>query len=318
MSRVVVRVPATSANLGSGYDAFGLALGRHNLVAAELSEPGEWHVTVAGEGAGEISLGADNRVVSSMRTLFTEAGEAGLAARVECTNAVPLGRGLGSSSAAIVGGLVAANELLDRPFDDEALFRMAAGIEGHPDNVAAALFGGFTICWAEVDGPSAARVDPPGGIAAVVVVSEAGLSTTVARGLLPSSVPHGDAAFDAGRAGLLATGIALGRGDLLGPGMNDRLHEPYRLAAVPDLDAVREALLAAGADGASLSGAGPTIIGLVAGTDDGSALERAYEVARRAGELLAGVHGRRRPEALSLDRAGAVLIADEGSGSSHG
>jgi homoserine kinase len=205
---------------------------------------------------------------------------------------------------------VAANELIGRPFGSNDLFRMAVQLEGHPDNVAAALYGGFTICWAEDDGPCAARVDPPGGIAAVVVVSDAPLSTAFARGLLPLNVPHGDAAFDAGRAGLLATGIALGRRDLLGPGMNDRLHEPYRLAAVPDLEDVREALLLAGADGASLSGAGPTVVGLVAGPDDEAALQRAREVARRAGELLERLPGRRAPEALLLDREGAALITD--------
>lgn len=311
MKRVVVQVAATSANLGSGYDAFGLALARHNTVTAELSvAPGTWHVQVVGEGDGELSLGTDNRVVTSMQRLFAEAGENDTAARVFCTNRVPLGRGLGSSSAAIVGGLVAANELIGHPFGENELFRMAAQLEGHLDNVAAALFGGFTICWAEDDGPCAARVDPPGGIAAVVVVSDSPLSTAVARGLLPLNVPHGDAAFDAGRAGLLATGIALGRRDLLGPGMNDRLHEPYRLAAVPDLDTVREALLVAGADGASLSGAGPTVIGLVAGPDDEAALERACEVARRAGQLLRHQEGRRAPEALLLDRDGVTLIAD--------
>jgi len=161
MTRVTVQVPATSANLGSGYDAFGLALARHNTVGAELlasSEP--WRVTVTGEGEGVVSLGVDNRVVSSMRVLFSEAGHPELTAAVTCANRVPLGRGLGSSSAAIVGGLIAANELLERPFGDDELFGMAARIEGHPDNVAAALFGGFTICWAEADGPSTARVDP--------------------------------------------------------------------------------------------------------------------------------------------------------------
>jgi homoserine kinase len=308
MVRVTVRVPATTANLGSGYDAFGLALARYNTVSAELSvAPGTWHLKVVGEGEGEVSLGSDNRVVSSMQRLFAEAGEDDTAARVFCSNGIPLGRGLGSSSAAIVGGLVAGNELIGRPFGEDELFRMAAQLEGHPDNVAAALYGGFTICWAGDTGPCAARVDPPGGVAAVTVVSDVPLSTQAARALLPGQVPHGDAAFDAGRAGLLATGIALGRRDLLGPGMNDRLHEPYRLAAVPDLDTVREALLIAGADGAALSGSGPTVIGLVAGPDDDAALERAREVARRAGELLAHHEGRRAPEALLLDREGAVL-----------
>ncbi len=306
MPPVTVRVPATTANLGSGYDAFGLALARHNTVSAELAPAGEWSVRVAGEGAGRARTDSRNLVCVAMARLFAETSTA-RGATISCVNGIPFGRGLGSSSAAIVGGLVAGNELIGRPLGDEALFRLAAEIEGHPDNVAAALFGGFTMCWWDGDS-RVARVDPPGGIAAVVVVSDEGLSTKQARALLPLDVPHVDAAFDAGRAGLLATGIALGRRDLIGPGMNDRLHEPYRAVAVTDLVAVREALLAAGADGAALSGAGPSVIGLVVGGDDAEAETRAALVAERAGVLLSGHAGRRAPEVYSLDRSGAVVI----------
>lgn len=305
MIEATVRVPATTANLGSGYDAFGLALSRFNLVRASLAAPGEWRVTSKGEGAGTAATGAHNLVAVAMQRLFAETGmDAG--ATIDCSNAIPFGRGLGSSSAAIVGGLVAANALAGHSLPDESLFRLAAEIEGHPDNVAAALFGGFTVCWAESDGPHAARVDPANGLAAVIVVSEAPLSTRSARALLPRDVPHVDAAFDAGRAGLLATGIATGRRDLIGPGMNDRLHEQYRAVAVTDLVQVREALLEAGADGAALSGAGPSMIGLVAGADDREALHTAEEVARRTGGLLAGHAGRHVPEAIAICRAGAV------------
>lgn len=307
MKSVSVRVPASTANLGSGYDAFGLALARHNTVRARLAADGEWRVSVVGEGATHARTGRTNLVAVSMARFFREVGEA-RGAEITCTNAIPFGRGLGSSSAAIVGGLVAANELLGRPLAKDAIFRLAADIEGHPDNAAAALFGGFTICWAEGGAPLAAHVDPPGGIAAVLVVSEERLSTRRARALLPLDVPHVDAAFDAGRAGLLATGIALGRRDLIGPGMNDRLHEQYRAVAVTDLEVVREALLEAGADGAALSGAGPSVVGLVAGEDDREALARAGRVAERAAVLLAGLAGRRRPEVLPLDRDGATVV----------
>ena len=306
MAPVIVRVPATTANLGSGYDSFGLALGLHNTVHADLAPAGKWSVAVSGEGAGKARTDARNLVAVAMARLFAETGSAS-GATILCVNGIPFGRGLGSSSAAIVGGLVAGNELLGRALTQDALFRLAAEVEGHPDNVAAALFGGFTICW--WDGASrVAHVDPPGGLAAVIVVSEDGLSTKKARAMLPHDVPHVDAAFDAGRAGLLATGIALGRRDLIGPGMNDRLHEPYRAVAVTDLVAVREVLLAAGADGAALSGAGPSVIGLVVGDDDAEALERAALVAASAGALLAGQPGRRAPEVVSLDRAGAVVL----------
>ncbi len=305
-ARAVVRVPASTANLGSGYDAFGLALERHNTVAAEFDPDGVWSVAVSGEGADRAPTGADNLVARSMARLFGEAGVSA-AARIRCENAIPFGRGLGSSSAAIVGGLTAANALLGGRFDREGLFRCAVEIEGHPDNVAAALFGGFTICWSDRGVPRAVHVEPPAGIAAVCVVSDTAFSTREARALLPRDVPHVDAAFDAGRAGLLAAGIALGRADLIRPGMFDRLHEPYRAVAVPDLDTVRAALLEAGADGAALSGAGPTVVGLVTAADDDAALARAEGIAARAGGLLAGAPGRRPPVAIGIDRGGAVL-----------
>lgn len=306
MAGVTVQVPATSANLGSGYDSFGLALGLYNRVSAELSMSDEWHVQVLGEGEGDPALATDNRVVTGMVRLFAEAGRPDQAAHVFCRNDVPIGRGLGSSSAAIVAGLVAANELAGRPFGESDIFRMAAELEGHPDNVAAALAGGFTMCWG--DGRAEfARVEPAAGLAAVCVVSDEPLSTARARDLLPASVPHGDAAFNVGRAGLLAAGIALGRRDLIGSGMHDRLHEPYRLAAVPDLEAVAEALCVAGADGAALSGSGPTVIGLVSGPDDAAAMKRALDTSARVAGLLAGMPGRRPPFAVTIDRTGSTL-----------
>jgi homoserine kinase len=308
VASVTVRVPATSANLGSGFDSFGLALGLHNTVTAALSESGQWGLTVTGEGADSLALDEDNRVVVSMRRLFAEIGRDDLAARLTCHNDIPLGRGLGSSAAAIVGGLVAANELTGCTVGTQRLFELAAEIEGHPDNVAASLMGGFTMCW--TDGAVRfARVEPARGLAAVVVVSDAPLATAKARELLPPSVPHRDAAFNVGRAGLLTAGIALGRCDLLGPGTADRLHEPYRLQAVPDLDAVLALLLGAGADGAALSGSGPTVIGLVCGTDDQQATERAQTVAAAASAAVAALGGRRSPRVLGIDRGGAAVEA---------
>ena len=306
MRPVTVRVPASTANLGPGYDAFGLALARYNRVTAVLGRPGEWSVTVSGEGEERGRTGRDDLVSAAMRRLFDEVGEK-RGASVTCINGIPFGRGLGSSSAAIVGGLVAANELTGARLSSTELFLLAAELEGHPDNVAAALCGGFTICWTEDGIPLFTHIDRPGGLAAVCVISEHGLSTREARTMLPASVPHADAVFDAGRAGLLAVGLALGRHDLIAPGMSDRLHEPYRASAISDLDEVRAALLEAGADGAALSGAGPTVIGLVGGSDDANALERARKVARRATGPLARRDGRRAPEAIAIDRDGAVV-----------
>jgi homoserine kinase len=308
VASATVRTPATSANLGSGFDTFGLALGLYNQISAELADGGQWHVQVVGEGEHDEGLLTDDRVVAAMKRLFAEAGRPELSARVFCRNAVPIGHGLGSSAAAIVGGLMVANALVSSPFGTHEIFQMAAELEGHPDNVAAALVGGFTMCWG--DGSAQyARVEPVCGLAVVCVGSDRPLTTRKARELLPASVPHADAAFNVGRAGLLTAGIALGRRDLIGPGTADRLHEPYRLSAVPDLDAVREALLVAGADGAALSGSGPTVIGLVCGKDDAEGLERAQSVAAEAGRLLEGVAGRLTPAVYPVDRVGATLLA---------
>lgn len=307
MPRVqTVTIPATSANLGPGFDSFGLALALHNRFTAELAE--EWRVDVVGEGEGRFSGGAHNRVARSMARVFAEAGRSGLAASLRCENHIPPGAGLGSSAAAIVGGLILGDALCESDLDKETLLALATELEGHPDNVAAALYGGFTVSWAGGDGtPRCMRLEPAGGLAAVIVSSRTPLATHDARGLLPATVPHADAAFGAGRAGLLVAGIALGDADALAAGLADRIHEPYRAAAVRDLEAVRSALLAAGATGAALSGAGPTVIGLVADTDDESALARAGEIAARACAAVELLEGRCEPYAIGIARSGATL-----------
>lgn len=304
--RAAVRVPASTANLGPGYDSFGLALGLYDLFTAEPAE--EWRVDVGGEGVGELSAGADNQVARAMARLFAEVACDVRAAHLVCENGVPTGRGLGSSSAAIVGGLVLANALAGDPLTREELLPLANELEGHPDNVAAALYGGLTVCWTEAGEPSCALLQPSGGLAAVVVVSDGSLATVDARHMLPETVPHADAAFNAGRAGALVAGLLLGSAELVRVGLEDRIHQPYRAAAVTDFAEVRDALLKAGAGGAALSGAGPSVIGLVTGPDDDAALMRAQEVADRASQLLAGVAGRRAPLALGIDRSGAVLL----------
>jgi homoserine kinase len=301
-----VRVPASSANLGPGYDSFGLALALYDLFTAEPADA--WSVEVGGEGEAELSHGADNQVARAMARLFAEVGSDIPAARLVCTNGIPTGRGLGSSSAAIVGGLVLADALADSALPREELLRLATELEGHPDNVAAALYGGLTVCWSSDGEPSCALLQPGRGLAAVAVVSDVPLPTKTARAMLPASVPHADAAFNAGRAGVLVAGLLLGERLMLAEGLQDRLHEPYRAVAITDLADVRAALLAAGADGAALSGAGPTVIGLVTGADDDAARARAEEVAEAAAGPVAGLPGRRQPLALGIDRTGAVLL----------
>lgn len=301
-----VLIPATSANLGPGFDSFGLALDLHNRFEAELAN--EWSITIAGEGAGVLRTDAGNRVATAMKRGFEALGTPGLRARVGCVNNIPLGNGLGSSSAAIVGGLLLAEQLSGVAFGEQALLELAAEIEGHPDNVAAALRGGFTVCWNEDGRVHTAQFQPARGLAVVVVIANGELSTKSARAMLPDAVPHADAAFNVAHAGLLAASIATGRPELLGAALEDRLHEPYRAAAVADMQDIHAILREAGAAGVALSGAGPTIIGLVAGDTDEAAHALAEEVADRSAERVRALGTRRAPVALRIDRAGARVL----------
>jgi len=302
---VRVRTPATSANLGPGYDSFGLALQLYNEFEASLAD--EWSVSVGGEGAGTLLASAKNQVAVAMARAFADAGRPELRAAVECHNGIPVGRGLGSSSAAIVGGLLLAFALMEMEPTAEHMLKLASAIEGHPDNVAAAIYGGFTVCAPGSDPVRAIRIDPAGGLAAVVALGESPLATSESRGALPASVPHADAAANGGRAALVALGIALGDPQALSAGLHDAIHEPYRRALVPDLEAVRAALVAAGAGAAVLSGAGPTEIALVQATDDARALEHARTLAASARPALAEL-GRGTVLALGIDRVGARVL----------
>lgn len=257
---VRVEVPATSANLGPGFDSLGLALELRDTLEAEVLPDG-LVVEVSGDGAETLPRDETHLVVRAMRAAFGAIGEHPPGLRLTCHNVIPHARGLGSSSAAIVGGLFLARALVrggDERLDEDALFRLAAGLEGHPDNVAPATYGGFVISGREADEWFAVRspVDPR--VVAAAYVPPEPVSTEAARGLLPALVPHADAAADAGRAALLVAALG-GRPDLLLPATRDFLHQDYRRPAMPgSLDLV-EALRAQGL-AAFVSGAGPTVL----------------------------------------------------------
>lgn len=301
-----VLVPASSANLGPGFDSFGLALELHNRFEAELAA--EWRVDVAGAGAESLATDGTNLAAVAMARAFAEADHPELRAEIGCVNNVPTGSGLGSSSAAIVGGLLLGEALAEADFGPVRMLELAAELEGHPDNVAAALFGGFTVCWRDRGLARCARFEPARGLAAVVVPAVGELATRTARAMLPDAVPHEDAAFNVAHAGLLAASIATGRPELLGAALADRLHEPYRAAAVADLEIVHDILADAGAAGVALSGAGPTVIGLVAGDTDEAAHALAEQVAGRAADRIRELGGRLAPQALRVDRTGARML----------
>jgi homoserine kinase len=266
---VRVSVPATSANLGPGFDSLGLALDLRDELEAELAGSG-LVVEVTGEGAGAVPLDEHHLVVRSMRAAFDVLGGQPAGLSLRCRNSIPHARGLGSSSAAIVGGLVLARALVEegtRRLDDEAVLDLAIELEGHPDNVAPALLGGFVISGRDDSGSGYAVGAPVDArIAAAVFIPPDPLSTEVARGLLPQSVPHADAAADAGNAALLVAALA-GRPDQLWRATRDHLHQDYRRPAMrASLDLVDR--LRADRHAAVISGAGPSVLVLVPGVDD--------------------------------------------------
>jgi homoserine kinase len=293
--RVHVRVPATSANLGPGFDALGLALALHNEVVAAEAEGVT--VKIEGEGADRLARDAGNVVARGVKLAYEAAGRPFTGCALECVNRIPTARGLGSSAAAWVGGLVAGNALMGSPLSREALLGLAARAEGHPDNVAAAIFGGLTVSCGTPEGVTAVTLPVTKSLAWVVLVPEVTSATAEARALLPRSVPREDAVFNVQRVALLLAALQAALPAALSVALEDRLHQPYRLKLFPWLPEVATAARAAGALGCVLSGAGPSLLAVVAG--DGGAVGRAMEEALSR----AGVRGR--ACVLDVDAAGA-------------
>lgn len=283
-----VRVPATSANLGPGFDAFGLALGLHDdLVAQVVDSPGV-RVDIGGEGADSLPRDGKHLVAKIMRQAFDVMGGQPRGLEIVCANRIPHKRGLGSSAAAIVGALVLARALVvggDEQLSDETLLQMATDIEGHPDNVAACLYGGFTIAWLESGAARAVTMSVHPEIAPIALIPSTQSSTRRTRALLPATVPHADAALTAGRAGLFVHAITR-EPDLLMAATEERLHQRQRREAYPrTLDAV-DRLRAAGLP-AVISGAGPTVLAFARQGQVDHALATATQVARERFEVVA-------------------------------
>jgi homoserine kinase len=304
-----VHVPATSANLGPGFDALGLALGLANTVRVEPSDRVE--VIVEGEGAGALATDAENLVYRALARLAERADVAPPPVRLRCANTIPLARGLGSSSAAIVAGLLAGNHLLGAPLGRADLLGLAVAIEGHPDNVTPALLGGVRICVVGERGLVQTAVPLARPLRAVLFVPDRPMATAEARGLLPAAVPRADAIFNLGRTALLVAALASGDYRLLAEATRDRLHQPARAALFPAMATFLRAALDAGALGACLSGAGSTLMALVeeAGLPPQPAADPAAAVvaAFEATALREGVGGRTLVTAISLE--GARVIA---------
>ena len=272
---ITVEARATIANLGAGYDCLGLAIDLPLRVTVEATaapaDPTSIDLTVEGDCVGELPEDRSNRFVVALETGLGELGIDGpgsIGWRIRMSNPIPLERGLGSSAAATVAGLVAAGGLVGRELGSAAVLRLATGIEGHPDNVASALLGGLVASIALDDGVEAVRIEPPRELLVVAWIPERKLPTSEMRRVLPDSVPRADAIANLARVAVGVTGLAAGRLDVLRLLTQDRLHEPYRAAVYPELPELVAAARSAGALGACLSGAGSTIVAFVDASDE--------------------------------------------------
>lgn len=257
---VTVKVPATSANLGPGFDTLGLALALYDeLQVSVRDEPGAT-VEVIGVGAGEVPTDDTNLVVRAIAHTFASVGHPLPGLSLVARNNIPHGRGLGSSGAAIVSGIMAAKGLLDGivEFDSQGLLALANDMEGHPDNVAPALFGGLTIAWVTPEGPRFKKLIVHRGVSPLVLVPEHVMSTALARSLQPQSVPHEDAVFNVSRSALLVAAL-IQSPELLHAATEDKLHQSYRASAMPETNRLIT-LLRENGFAAVVSGAGPSVL----------------------------------------------------------
>jgi homoserine kinase len=301
MEGIRVRAPASSANLGSAFDAAAVALALYNEVTATPADRDTIEVT--GEGADALRSGAPNLLLQALDRFARETGWRRPPLSLRLHNRIPLGRGLGSSAAAIVAGIRLGEALRGTALPAEQRLALAAAIEGHADNTTAALLGGFTVAVPTAMGLEALRLDVPTNLRFAVFVPEYVVSTDAARAVLPQHVSRADAIYNVGRAALLVGALATGALHLLGAAMDDRLHQPYRMSLYQAMQPVLDAARAAGAYGAAVSGAGPSALAPVAA-------ERAANV---AGMMLAAARNHAvlgQPLVLSADTVGACVTVD--------
>ena len=289
MNSICVKAPATTANLGPGFDCLGMALDLWNTLEVTPGEvipvaalPGDGHlVEITGHGAEELAADSSNLIYRSMGFLFQEAGLELPTVSLRCHNEIPLARGLGSSAAAIAAGLVAANALSGGAFAAKELLEMAATLEGHPDNVAAAVLGGLQLVLSDERQLYTASIATPPELQLVLFVPEVRIATEDARAVLPSQISVADAVHNTSRIALLVAGMATNHPEYLRLATEDRLHQPYRQPLFPAMKVIFAAARDAGALGVFLSGSGSTVLALTQGREMTVAYEMA-EAARQA------------------------------------
>lgn len=303
-STFVITVPATTANIGPGFDCLGAALSRYNRFRFQRGGAADSTIEATGLGAQQVSLQGDNLLYQAFVKVYQHLGEVPPPVTIQVEMDVPLARGLGSSATAIVGGIVGGNALAGFPLADQALLQLAIEMEGHPDNVVPAFLGGCQLTtanprqtefpWTICDLPWHDRIIP------VVAIPDVELSTAVARQVLPRQYDRADAIFNMAHLGLLLRGLDQGRSEWLRTALDDRIHQPYRKALIPGFEALETAALAAGAYGVVISGAGPTVLALV----DRDYQESVTLALEQVWQSL-GIHGTVQP--LALDRSGVTI-----------
>ncbi|MCE2432268.1 MAG: homoserine kinase [Candidatus Latescibacteria bacterium] len=294
-----IRLPGSTANLGPGYDALGMALSIYNYVAVKIrSQPG-LSFRIEGEGKGILPADEVNLFYRAAQFTAQRAEKILPGIDIHMHNTVPLARGLGSSSTAIVGGVIAANCLLGEPFSQMEMLDIATAIEGHPDNVSPCLLGGFTASTMNDNRVACVRALPPKELRAVVAIPEFELKTEDARNVLPNTISHRDAVFSTSRACIVTAALITGNFEHLAVGMQDRLHHPYRAKLIPGFDQILAEAVNAGAWGAALSGAGPTLVALT--TQNADAI----------GQAMIGIWAKKniraRYQILKVDPSGATV-----------
>jgi homoserine kinase len=295
-----VRVPATTANIGPGFDCLGAALTLYNYF--QFSERADrFKIIATGAEADRVVTDESNLVYRAFTRLFQHLDRTPPYVQIEIALNIPLARGLGSSATAIVGGLVGANLLAGSPLSQEEVMQLAINLEGHPDNVVPALLGGCRLSASGVDQPWQCPLDWNPIVLPIVAIPDFELSTQAARGVLPATYSRADAIFNTAHLGLLLRALETGRSDWLQAALQDRIHQPYRQSLIPAYEAVRSAALKAGAHGLVISGAGPTLLALTS-PDTVGAVEVALADAWVAEGISVQVQG------LTIDTQGAVTV----------
>ena len=299
--KVSVKVPATSANLGPGFDTLGMALSFYDELEVEAVSGSGAVVEVIGEGAGDVPTDASNLVVRSIAYVFEKRGQTLPGLKLRAHNIIPHGRGMGSSGAAVVSGIMAAKGLLEgiEEFTPQDLLQLATDLEGHPDNVAPALFGGLTIAWEDAKGPHHKKLIVHRGVSPLELVPNFKMSTATARALQPETVPHEDAVFNVSRSALLVAALTQSP-ELLMAATEDRLHQDYRAEAMPEAGKVI-AMMREHGHAAVVSGAGPSV--LVLASDPAERLD--------AAKLAAEHFPQWRALLLAVDFKGATVVQNQ-------